>query len=231
MKSNGLLKWLMVPIFLLLMIVLIKLLPTHKSASGPKSQESQLSADEMKALGLEGDTPSDTVATLVAQVRQLRTELKNAQEHNERGDPESTRQFEESLNQRIELALEQERRRLKTEQGDSPNAAETRTLLHDLQQRLDSLSQRDTHSDIPLGFGLEDVDGQRFGNGIRWIEPDDAAPKDADGCGRLNCLTHRTRLRPPLRHANLYRASQRHPDGLCGDDSTDWAGPHRRHGQ
>lgn len=181
MKSNGLLKWLMVPIFLLLMIVLIKLLPSSKSASGPKSQESQLSADEMKALGLEGDTPSDTVATLVAQVRQLRTELKNAQDHNKRGDPESTRQFEKSLNQRIELALEQERQRLKTEQSDSPNAVETGSLLHDLQRQLDSLSQRDTRSDIPLGFGLEDVDGQRFGNGIRWIEPDDAPAKDPDG--------------------------------------------------
>jgi hypothetical protein len=80
MKSNGLLKWLMIPIVLLVVLVLIKLLPASKSTpSETANGESQLTPDEMKALGLEGDTPSDTVATLVAQVRLLRTEVKNTQ--------------------------------------------------------------------------------------------------------------------------------------------------------
>lgn len=68
MKSNGLLKWLMIPIALLLLVVFIKLLSGNKPASSePEEAEPLLTAEEMKALGLEGDTSSDTVATLVAQ--------------------------------------------------------------------------------------------------------------------------------------------------------------------
>ena len=76
MKSNPLLKWLLIPVILLLVFVGIKLF------SGPTGQRPALSGtanpltpEEMKALGIEGDTPRDTVATLVAQVKQLRTEL------------------------------------------------------------------------------------------------------------------------------------------------------------
>ena len=183
MKSNGLLKWLMIPIVLLLMLVLIKLLPTSKpSPSEPTDGESQLTPEEMKALGLEGDTPSDTVATLVAQVRQLRLELKSAQGSDRPNtDPESLRQFEERLDHRIQQALEQERQRAQEERQESDATTETHGLLQDLQHRLDSLSQRDADVDIPVGFGLEQGDGQRFGNGVRWIEPDDAKPKDSSG--------------------------------------------------
>ncbi|SFB01656.1 hypothetical protein SAMN03159488_01455 [Pseudomonas sp. NFIX10] len=79
----------------------------------PPELESQLIAEEMKALGLEGDTPSDTVATLVAQVRQLRAELKRTISENElrTGAPESLGQFADVIEQRIQLALENERMR------------------------------------------------------------------------------------------------------------------------
>ncbi len=109
MKSNGLLKWLMIPMALLLVLVLAKLMPGKKvSPSDPIDSESRLTVEEMKALGLEGDTPSDTVATLVAQVRQLRGELKNSLGDNERRDPgtDQLRQLEDTVEQRIQLALE-----------------------------------------------------------------------------------------------------------------------------
>ncbi|VVM53626.1 TIGR03752 family integrating conjugative element protein [Pseudomonas fluorescens] len=180
MKSNGLLKWLMIPIVLLVVLVLIKLLPASKpTPSETANGESQLTPDEMKALGLEGDTPSDTVATLVAQVRLLRAEVKKTQGVNQQNSsPESLRQFEEKLEERIQQALEQERLRVQEDRQASDSTTETQGLLQDIQHRLDSLSQRDNVIDIPVGFGLEQGDGQGFRNGVRWIEPEDAKPKD-----------------------------------------------------
>ena len=70
MKSNPLLKWLLIPMLLALAFVGMKL-----SSGDPRTQSlqpgtDQLTSEEMKALGIEGDTPRDTVATLVAQVKQ-----------------------------------------------------------------------------------------------------------------------------------------------------------------
>ncbi|MHB1313802.1 MAG: TIGR03752 family integrating conjugative element protein, partial [Gemmatimonadaceae bacterium] len=79
MKSNGLLKWLMIPIALAVVFVGIKLLSGGSGTkSPPQDGASQLTPTEMKALGIEGDTPRDTVATLVAQVKQLRNELQTS---------------------------------------------------------------------------------------------------------------------------------------------------------
>src|SRR3546814_17347111 len=79
MRSNGLLKWLMIPVALLVLFAGIRLL---SGSDTPRSRAagsgSQLTPEEMQALGIEGDTPHDTVATLVAQVKQMRTELQTA---------------------------------------------------------------------------------------------------------------------------------------------------------
>jgi hypothetical protein len=68
MKSNGLIKWLMVPALLLLIFVVVKSCSGGPSSTpnGGTSAE-HLSPEEMKRLGIEGDTPMDTVATLVGQ--------------------------------------------------------------------------------------------------------------------------------------------------------------------
>lgn len=62
MKSNGLLKWLMIPMVLLLVVVGIRLFSgDHARPPASGTAASQLTPDEMKALGIEGDTPRDTV--------------------------------------------------------------------------------------------------------------------------------------------------------------------------
>lgn len=196
MKSNGLLKWLMIPIALLLVLVLLKLLPNNNvKPSGPVETESQLTAEEMKALGLEGDTPSDTVATLVAQVRELRSELKKSLSENDLRDAGSNqmRQFEDTVEQRIQLALEKERQRVQEEQMASGSDTDIHGLLQNLQWQLDSLRQGGGNLDIPVGMGLQEDDGQGFQDDIRWVEPDDAKPKDLAGSSvepSLNFPTH-----------------------------------------
>ena len=108
MRSNGLLKWLMIPVALLVLFVAIRLFSGGSTSAPPAADAgSKLTPEEMKALGIEGDTPRDTVATLVAQVKQLRTELQTALTDNksQREENQRLRQRENSIDQRINLSL------------------------------------------------------------------------------------------------------------------------------
>ena len=58
--------------------------------SRPKPARQPLTPEEMKALGIAGDTPRDTVATLVAQVKQLRNELQTALNDNKNQKPRTS---------------------------------------------------------------------------------------------------------------------------------------------
>jgi len=67
MRSNGLLKWLLIPVALLVLFVAIRLFSGGGASAPPVADGGgRLTPEEMKALGIEGDTPRDTVATLVA---------------------------------------------------------------------------------------------------------------------------------------------------------------------
>lgn len=146
MKSNPLLKWLLIPMALLLVFVGIKLFsgaPGGQLAS--KGAASTLTPEEMKALGIAGDTPRDTVATLVAQVKQLRTELQSALGDNKqhKAENERLRARESAIDQRIQSALEGERNRLEQERSQvASDRQQTQGLLQDLQRQLDGFPAR-----------------------------------------------------------------------------------------
>lgn len=189
MRSNGLLKWLLIPVALLVLFVAIRLFSGGGASAPPTADgSSRLTPEEMKALGIEGDTPRDTVATLVAQVKQLRTELQTALSDNrsQREENQRLRQRENAIDQRISSALESERSNLRRDQQQAASARQqTEGLLADLQQRLDSIGGRgDGHADLPVGLGLRDGDEAGMEGGMRWVEPDDA--KQSDGRGRPN---------------------------------------------
>ena len=174
MHSNGLLKWLMIPLALLLVFVGIKLFSGSDDSSSTPEEAVRLTADEAKALGIEGDTPRDTVATLVAQVRQLRTELQTALSDNktQREENQRLRQREGAIDQRIQSALESERNQLQQDrQQVSSERQQTQGLLQQLQQRLDGIG-KDNSADLPVGLGLEPGDGLA-GDTLRWVEPED----------------------------------------------------------
>ncbi|ENQ6406151.1 TIGR03752 family integrating conjugative element protein [Pseudomonas aeruginosa] len=189
MRSNGLLKWLLIPVALLVLFVAIRLF-SGGGASAPPTADGggRLTPEEMKALGIEGDTPRDTVATLVAQVKQLRTELQTALSDNrsQREENQRLRQRESAIDQRISSALESERSDLRRDQQQAASARQqTEGLLADLQQRLDSIGGRGGgHADLPVGLGLRDGDKAGMEGSMRWVEPDDA--KQSDGRGRSN---------------------------------------------
>jgi len=204
MKSNPLLKWLLIPMALVLVFVGIKLFSGERSARpAPPGSANPLTPEEMKALGIAGDTPRDTVATLVAQVKQLRNELQTAlnDNKNQKTENERMRARESAIDQRIQSALDGERGRLQQDREQlSSDRQQTQGLLQDLQRRLDGLSGKGGQADLPVGLGLEEGDGKGFGgsqggaarstSGTRWVEPDDAKPSAKNGSsGGLNFPT------------------------------------------
>jgi len=182
MKSNRLLKWLMVPLVLLVGFVLLKLMSPERAESDTSGQPNTLSPEEMKALGIEGDTPRDTVATLVAQVKQLRNVLQTAlnDNKNHKADNERLRQREQAVDQRVQQALDTERDRLREERSTiAGDQQQTQGLLNELQRRLDSMGQPGGNVELPIGLGLQDSDGEAFKRDeVRWIEPDGRKPDE-----------------------------------------------------
>ncbi|MFV3093866.1 TIGR03752 family integrating conjugative element protein, partial [Pseudomonas sp. GW6] len=146
MHSNGLLKWLMIPLLLLLVFGAVQLFSAGSDTPDTASEASRLTPEEAKALGIEGDTPRDTVATLVAQVRQLRTELQTALSDNkvQRDENQRLRQREGAIDQRIQSALDSERSQLHQDRQQlSHERQQTQGLLQQLQQRLDAIGQEE----------------------------------------------------------------------------------------
>ena len=187
MRSNGLLKWLMVPMLALLVYVGIKVLSRDRPAEPAAAiTADKLTPDEAKALGISGDTPRDTVATLVAQVKQLRGELQTALAENKQHKAENDRlrAREHAVDQRIENALQAERSRSQQERDLAANERQqAQGLLQDLQRRLDGMGSKKTgDADLPVGLGLDDgnTDGSTASPAPkeqrRWIEPADAKP-------------------------------------------------------
>jgi hypothetical protein len=76
MRSSALLKWLSIPAVLIGAYLAIKwgASSTRDSSRGIQAPPA-LTQDESKALGVDADSPQDTVATLVGEVKQLRIEL------------------------------------------------------------------------------------------------------------------------------------------------------------
>lgn len=177
MKSSGVLKWLMIPLALLVVYVGVKVF-TGSSSTGQnveRAESSRLSPREMKALGVEGDTPHDTVATLVAQVKQLRNDVKSALQDNaqQKRDNDRLRGREAAIHQRVQSAIDADHERAQQEHEQVAGAQQqTQALLQELQHKLDHLSQQGSHADLPIGLGLEDGDGDHFeDDAVHWIEP------------------------------------------------------------
>jgi integrating conjugative element protein (TIGR03752 family) len=140
---------------LVLVFVGIKLFSGERGAKPAPPARQQLTPEEMKALGIEGDTPRDTVATLVAQVKQLRNELQTALNDNKNQKPRTSACARESaIDQRIQSALDGERGRLQQDREQvASDRQQTQGLLQDLQRRLDGLSGKGGQADLPVGLG------------------------------------------------------------------------------
>ncbi|MQT50544.1 TIGR03752 family integrating conjugative element protein [Pseudomonas sp. WS 5532] len=199
MKANALLKWLVPAALLGVVMIILKSWVAGSSTPSPEPPVDQgniqLSAEQAKSLGIAGDTPRDTVATLVGQVKAMRSDMLGLKKHNDSLQTENNRlrERENSVDSRIQTALgsvtqqvDEGRRqaneaRLKAEQ----DSRQARGLLTQLQDQLSGLAGKS--KDMPIGLGLEPGDGAQFegqhsaNDALQWIEPSDAPSTSARG--------------------------------------------------
>jgi len=198
MKANALLKWLVPAALLAVVVIILKswVAGNTPSPEHPVDQGNiQLSAEQAKSLGIAGDTPRDTVATLVGQVKAMRSDMLGLKKHNDSLQTENSRlrERENSVDSRIQTALgsvtqqvDEGRRqaneaRLKAEQ----DSRQARGLLTQLQEQLSGLTGKS--KDMPIGLGLEPGDGAQFEwrhsatDTLQWIEPSDAPSTNVGG--------------------------------------------------
>src|SRR5476649_2513378 len=184
LQSNSLLKLLVPTVLVGTVFIGIKACKDPLLAPRQNNQNSaiaDLSDSELKALGIDGDTAADTVATLVGQMKQYRRELQDVKEDNAELLKENKRlsDQDQTLDTRIDTALNRERETLRDEVRQQQDSL-LDIFQTKLEQLTDTASQIGHHSssandDLPLGLGIEPGDlPKSIGNGLRWLEPDDA---------------------------------------------------------
>lgn len=196
LKSNGLLKLLVPALVLVVMLVVVRSCSSGSGTGTARTAEQGdptlvLSEPELEALGIEGDTPQDTVATLVGQVRAMRTELERSQSESERLREQAERLAERNQNvdRAIADALREERNRQQSERRRQ--SQDEQGLLGTLQRQLDQLQRRveGGEDELPIGLGLEGggapsgalEGGLGVGAGMSWVEPMDQREVSARG--------------------------------------------------
>ncbi|ELV9466594.1 TIGR03752 family integrating conjugative element protein [Salmonella enterica] len=119
---------------------------TPSKSSVPATHRSQ---DELKALGIEGDTPADTVATLVGQMKLWRKELETVKASNTAllQENQRLREREQNTDSRINEAINRQQTSASQQQNE---------LLSSLQTQIQQLKGNRTTDDSLAGLGIEE---------------------------------------------------------------------------
>ncbi|KPC45839.1 Uncharacterized protein AC509_4504 [Pseudomonas amygdali pv. morsprunorum] len=186
MKGNPLLKYLVIPFLLIVIFVGIKSLGSAPAPS-TETPAPKLTAEQAKALGVEGDTPSDTLRTVVAEGRELKQQITDviAQNNAYKQDNETLKQRLANVDQNVEQRLKNAQEQFKLD-----SQQQQQSVLEGLRKQMDELTRmgqnNNSNSDLPIGLGVQPGDGQQFksetnGSDIVWIDPQDATALDSNG--------------------------------------------------
>ncbi|HIE1973513.1 TPA: TIGR03752 family integrating conjugative element protein [Escherichia coli] len=155
-----------------------------------------LSPDELKALGVEGDTPEDTLRTLIGRMNQVRERQAALDKQNEKllKENEMLRKRGTDVSGQVNEAVaglqknyEQSQRRLQNEQNTL--MARVQSLQEQLKRQQENADAGRQESDIPDGLGLDGM-GSMAGSaaspgmdGLMWVTPADQAPDEPSSVG------------------------------------------------
>lgn len=199
-KSNTLVKFVVPVVVVGGVFIGLKSCGDPASSSDPSAQQTQvlgtLSQEELKALGVEGDTPEDTLRTLIGRLNQVRERQQALDEQNSRllKENEQLRKRGTDVSGQLNDAVaglqksyEEKQRQLQNEQNAL--MAKVQSLTEQLAQQ-GSTSKANTDSDIPLGLGLDGLSGSpgsavsQGADGLMWVTPADQSqpdPRDVAG--------------------------------------------------
>ncbi|ENA0198891.1 TIGR03752 family integrating conjugative element protein [Salmonella enterica] len=149
-----------------------------------------LTPEQLRELGVEGDTAQDTLNTLVGKLGEIQRQQGDILEENKQLKEEnktlraSTSQVDKRINEAVSNVQDQTQKALDTQKKSLTETFDS--MLAGLQNGVgtgkDNNAGADSMNggDIPVGLGL-DVDGgsgKTTGDGFQWVEPQDAVPVD-----------------------------------------------------
>lgn len=186
MKNNPLLKYLVLPFLLVVVVVMIRMGGPSSSQQNPEGNPT-LTEEQAKKLGVDGDTASDTLRTMVAESKELKAQVSKALQGNN-----DLKQQNHELQKRLEGFDRTVDARMQGVQNTLQQAVQEqgKTFVDELKQQYESLARDHSitgseGSELPIGFGLQPGDEQGFKGAseleLIWIEPQDGTPVDANG--------------------------------------------------
>jgi len=186
-KNNPLLKFLVIPFVILAVVLMVKTLGSPSADQSQSEGTPSLTKDQAKKLGVDGDTASDTLRTMVAESKELKIQVRNALSGND-----ELKQQNQDLQKRLQNFDQTVDTRLQSAQNTLRQEAQQQSqgLIDALKQQYESLAQTQnpndaSGTDLPIGFGVQPGDGQGFQGAadleLIWIEPQDATAVDANG--------------------------------------------------
>lgn len=167
-----------------------------KACSGGKTQEetqqahnvlASMSPEELRALGVEGDTPEDTLRTLVGTLRTTRTQQAELQKNIDKvlKENEELRKRNTNVSGQVNEAVagfqkQAQQRQQQLQQEQQTLMGKIQTLTEQLTANKDMAK---SDSDIPLGLGLDGMGAGDGGaapgqDGLMWVGPKDMKEPD-----------------------------------------------------
>lgn len=186
-KSNAVVKVVVPAVVVLGLVIGLKSCKTDK----PEQQKSNstlanLSADELKSLGVDGDTPEDTLRTLIGRLNDVRDHQKTLDKQNTElmKENERLRRNKEDISGRVNEAVDRLHAQYDKRQQQLQN--EQTRLMTKIQELTDKIktSSDSGGSDIPLGLGLDGMGGStstsaiQGSDGLLWVAPTDQKTAD-----------------------------------------------------
>ncbi|MBA3210809.1 TIGR03752 family integrating conjugative element protein [Salmonella enterica] len=185
-KANGMMKVLLPLLAVVVCFIGVKACGSKQSAVQPTDKTSQvlseLSQDDLKMLGIEGDTSADTLRTLIGALRDVRTRQEVLDKQNKELISENAKLKGENAS--VDLQISNAVNAAKQETNDAIEKQKNSLLdkLNDLTGTLKSQGQSavattgtSSGTDIPVGLGLDAEEPSSPAQGeVIWISPQDA---------------------------------------------------------
>ncbi|HBP0897541.1 TPA: TIGR03752 family integrating conjugative element protein, partial [Pseudomonas aeruginosa] len=161
LTGNPLLKLLVIPVVIGAILIGVSIMGKKESAQSQGAATPTVTSEEAATLGIDGDTPADTLRTIVAESRQLKDQISKVIQENDslKAANENLQGRLRNIDQNIEQKLNNTAQELQQQQENR-----SQTILNQVQKRLENLTHipEAVDTDLPVGFGVRPEDGQHF---------------------------------------------------------------------